>query len=180
MIPNLSTAQAAKLLDQYGPNKLPEEKLTSPLILFINQFKNLFSLMLAAAVILSFILGDAIDGILILIILILNSGLGFWQEYKASREIKALREYEPPKSRIIRDGKEQEILSENLVPGDIVILESGDKIPADGVLIHGFEVAANESSLTGESVPVGKSLNEDSRELFLGTWITAGKGKMRV
>src|SRR3989344_8793962 len=103
MIPNLSTAQAAKLLDQYGPNKLPEAKLPSPLIIFLNQFKNLFSLMLVAAVILSFILGDAIDGILILIILILNSGLGFWQEYKVSREINLLRNFEPPRSRVIRD-----------------------------------------------------------------------------
>ena len=176
----LTAGEAHRLLSVHGLNKLPEAKLLSPLIIFLNQFKNLFSLMLAAAVILSFILGDAIDGILILIILILNSGLGFWQEYKASREIKALREYEPPKSRVIRDGKEQEILSETLVPGDIVILEAGDKIPADGILIHGFEVTANESSLTGESVPVGKSLNENSSELFLGTWITAGKGKMRV
>ncbi len=180
MVPNLSTAQAAKLLDQYGPNKLPEEKLTSPLILFINQFKNLFSLMLVAAVILSFILGNAIDGILILIILILNSGLGFWQEYKASREIKALKNYEPPKSRVIRDGKEQEILSENLVPGDIVVLGAGDKIPADGIITDGYELSVNESSLTGESIPVIKSTHNKNKDVYLGTWIISGGGEIKI
>src|SRR3989344_4068484 len=103
MIKSLSSIEAERLLKIHGLNKLPEAKLPSPLIIFLNQFKNLFSLMLVAAVILSFILGDAIDGILILIILILNSGLGFWQEYKVSREINLLRNFEPPRSRVIRD-----------------------------------------------------------------------------
>lgn len=136
--------------------------------------------MLIAAVAISFLLGDVLDGSLILVILVLNSGLGFWQEYKASREIKALKNYEPPKSRVIRDGKEQEILSENLVPGDIVILEAGDKIPADGVITDGYELSINESSLTGESVPVVKSHQSKNSNVYLGTWITSGKGKIKI
>lgn len=176
----LTAGEAHKLLSVHGLNKLPEAKLPSPLSILLNQFKNLFSLMLTAAVVISFFLGDVLDGSLILVILVLNSGLGFWQEYKASREIKALREYEPPKSRVIRDGKEQEILSENLVPGDIVVLSAGDKIPADGFITDGYELNINESSLTGESIPVIKSRQTENNEVFLGTWIISGEGKIKI
>lgn len=179
MIKSISSLEAERLLKIHGLNKLPDPKSSSLLTLLFAQFKNLFSTMLVVAVILSFAVGDFIDGYLILVILLLNAGLGFWQEYKASREISLLRNYEPPKSRVIRDGEEAEVLSETLVPGDIVILEAGNKIPADGILIEGYGVAVNESSLTGESVPAGKSA-KDNNELFLGTWITNGKGRMEV
>ncbi|MBI2621755.1 MAG: cation-transporting P-type ATPase [Candidatus Levybacteria bacterium] len=179
-IAGLTSAQYNKLFKEFGPNKLPEPKIPSPVSLLVDQFKNLFSAMLITAIVLSFIVGDSIDAFLILTILILNVGLSFWQEYKASREISLLRKYEPPESRVIRNAHEQEVLSESLVPGDIVILESGDKIPADGILIEAFGLFTNESSLTGESAPVGKSLREENRNLFLGTWITNGNGKMRV
>src|SRR3989344_2142860 len=149
-ISSLSITQYNKLFAQFGPNKLPEPKIASPISLLLDQFKNLFSAMLITAITLSFMVGDMIDGLLILTILILNAGLSFWQEYKASREINLLKNYEPPKSRVIRDGHEQEVLSESLVPGDVVILEPGNKIPADGILIQGFEGFTNESSLTGE------------------------------
>src|SRR3989304_7906173 len=118
MVENLTSEEALRLLKNFGSNKLPEAKITPPLFLFLSQFKNFFSLMLVAATFLSFIAGDPIDGILIFIILILNSTLGFWQEYKASVEIRALRKFESPKSRVIRDNKEIEISSEMLVPGD--------------------------------------------------------------
>lgn len=177
---SLTTEQAKSLLRKIGPNKIPEKKQKSALTLFINQFKNIFSLMLVAAVGLSFAVGDLLDAFLILIILILNSLLGFWQEFKVNREIKALRNFEPPHSRVIRDGKEQEILSEKLVPGDIVIIEAGDKIPADGVLIEGYEIRVNESSLTGESTPVNKALSNNNNQLYLGTWLTNGEGKIEI
>ena len=176
----LSTTEYNKLLNEFGANKLPEPKTTPAISLFIDQFKNLFSVLLILAVVLSFLAGDKIDGTLILFILILNSSLSFWQEYKATREIKLLRNYEPPKSRVVRNGMESEALSESLVPGDIVILEAGDKIPADGVLLHGYEFAVNESALTGEAVPVSKSASEKNNEIYLGTWVTGGKGRMRV
>ncbi len=180
MIKPISSIEAERLLKIHGLNKLPDTKIASPISLLIAQFKNLFSVLLITAVFLSFMVSDLIDGYLILVILLLNAGLGFWQEYKASREINLLRSYEPPKSRVIRDGLEAEVLSEMLVPGDIVILEAGDKIPADGKLIEGYELAVNESSLTGESIPVGKSISEESNKLFLGTWATNGKGKMQI
>src|SRR3989344_7137871 len=92
----ITSSQHNELLKEFGPNKLPEPKIDSPLVLLINQFKNLFTALLIAAVIISFAFGDLIDGSLILIILLLNAGLSFWQEYKASKEISMLRNYEPP------------------------------------------------------------------------------------
>src|SRR3989338_8575453 len=136
MVEGLTTAQAHALLQKFGPNKIPEKKEKSAFSLFISQFKNIFSLMLIAAVALSFLVGDRLDGFLILIILILNAFLSFWQEFKATREIQALDNFEPPHSRAVRDGKEFEILSADLVPGDVVVIGAGDKIPADGKLIE--------------------------------------------
>ena len=180
MVEGLTTAQAHALLQKFGPNKIPEKKEKSAFSLFISQFKNIFSLMLIAAVALSFLVGDRLDGFLILIILILNAFLSFWQEFKATREIQALANFEPPHSRAVRDGKEFEILSADLVPGDVVVIGAGDKIPADGKLIEGFEVKVNESSLTGESTPVAKSVNGKNNELFLGTWVVEGEGKIEI
>lgn len=180
MIKGLSSSDARELLTKFGQNKIAEAKPTSPFLLFVNQFKNLFSVMLLAAVILSILVNDILDGILIFIILILNTSLGFWQEYKASREIRSLKSFESPKSRVIRDGFEQEILSEDLVPGDIVVLEAGSKIPADGVLIEGFGISVNESSLTGESNPVSKSTDHEENYLLLGTWVVSGKCQMEI
>ncbi len=178
-IKSLTSEEHKKLLSEFGLNKLPEKKTKSSFRLFLNQFQNLFSFMLIIAASLSFLVGDFIDGYLILIILTLNAGLGFWQEYKASHELRLLKNYEPPMSRVIRNGIEEEIPSETLVPGDVVILEAGGKIPADGKLIEGYEVAANESALTGESIPVGKNILENNM-LFLGTWMANGTGKMQV
>ncbi len=176
----LTTQQAQDLLQKFGPNKIPAEKQKSALSLLASQFKNIFSLMLSAAVVLSFVIGDALDAFLILIILVLNGFLGFWQEYKATREISALRSLESPQSRVVRDGKEIEIPSNKLVPGDIVIISAGDKIPADATLIEGYEIRVNESSLTGESNPVNKSVNSKNNEVFLGTWLTNGEGKIKI
>jgi len=180
MAQGLSSEQAIQLLKKFGPNKIPEKKQQSVLSLLISQFKNIFSLMLSAAVVLSFLIGDALDAFLILIILILNGFLGFWQEYKTSREISALRSLESPQSRVIRDGKEDEIPSSQLVPGDVVIISAGDKIPADATLIEGYGVRVNESSLTGESIPVNKSADGKNNGLFLGTWLTNGDGKIKI
>ncbi|MBI4097594.1 MAG: cation-transporting P-type ATPase [Candidatus Levybacteria bacterium] len=176
----LSYSDYKKLLSEFGQNVLPVPKTAPAITLLLSQFKNLFSVLLVAAILISVTVGDLIDGYLILVILLLNAGLGFWQEYKASREINLLRRYEPPKSRVVREGVEEEVLSETLVPGDIVILEAGDKIPADGILLEGYEIDVNESTLTGESVPVGKTTSENENKLFLGTWVTSGNGKMQI
>lgn len=173
----LTTAEAGKLLELFGPNELPSKKGFNALALFISQFKSILVYILAIAIILSFTVGDALDGSLILAILLLNIGLGFWQEYKASKELEALRRLEVLNSRILRDGKEIKISASQIVPGDIVILEPGDKIPADGKVLHTLSLMVNESSLTGESLPVVKSVNHD---LYFGTTVVSGRGKFLI
>lgn len=176
----LTTVQAKAALEKYGPNLLPQKAGQSSLKIFLNQFKNPFSVVLAGAIGLSFFIGDRIDGFLITGILLLNTILGFWQEYKASRELEALRNLEVLYARVLRDGKEVEILSSQIVPEDIVILEAGDKIPADGFVLESFVLQINESILTGESLPVIKTTKEAENELFLGTNVVSGRGKYQV
>ena len=176
----LTSHQAKEYLNTYGPNQLPEKSTVNSLRLFTNQFKNMFSVILFFATLLSFLIGDHIDGYLIGTILLLNTILGFWQEYKASKELEALRKLEVATSRVIRDGVEIEISSKELVPGDIVLLENGDKIPADGVILETYDISVNESSLTGESLPVVKSTDKKDSSVYFGTTVASGRGKMQV
>ncbi len=176
----LTRVEARSALKKYGPNLLPARGGESSLKIFINQFKNPFTFILAFAAILSFSIGDQIDGLLIAGILLLNTILGFWQEFKASKELEALRNLEVLTSRVIRDGKEIEIPASEIVPQDVVILEAGDKIPADGALIESFSLQVNESSLTGESLPVIKTTHKEENQLFLGTTVVSGRGKYVV
>ena len=176
----LTTQEARDLFQKFGPNELPEKTSSTKLKLLVNQFKNFLSLILLAAAVLSFIVGDRLDAYLITLILFLNSGLGFYQEYKASKELEALRKLEVSVSRVIRDGKEIEIPSKDLVPGDLIVLESGDKVPADGIILEAAALSVNESSLTGESLPVMKSLDEDDNQVYFGTIISSGKAKVKI
>ena len=180
MISGLTSEEAGKKLAEFGLNQLPDRSKTSALKLLFNQFKNFLTLILVVAMVISFLLGDSIDGFLILVVLVLNGALGFWQEYKASKELEALRKMEVSTSRVLRDGVEIKISSFNLVPGDVVLLESGDKIPADGNLIETYSFSVNESALTGESLPVLKSTKSGENAVFFGTVITAGRAKMQV
>ena len=180
MISGLTSEEVAKKLAEFGLNQLPDRSKTSALKLLFNQFKNFLTLILVVAMVISFLLGDSIDGFLILVVLVLNGALGFWQEYKASKELEALRKMEVSTSRVLRDGVEIKIPSFNLVPGDVVLLESGDKIPADGNLIETYSLSVNESALTGESLPVLKSTKSGENAVFFGTVITAGRAKMQV
>lgn len=176
----LTTTQAHTLQQQFGPNALPSKQNTSALILFIAQFKNLLTLLLITAAVISFISGDTIDGVLILMIVLLNSGLGFFQEYKASRELEALKQSESTSSRVLRDGQELQIPSDELVPGDLVIVEAGVNLPADGTLVEAHNFSVNESSLTGESMPVYKTTNPQESAVYFGTSIVSGRAKFLV
>lgn len=177
----LTTTEAREALAKYGPNLLKQKGNLSALKILLNQLKNPFSVVLALAVGLSVVVGDVIDGILIGAILVLNAILGFWQEFKASKELEALRSFEVLYSRVIRDGKEVEIPSSEIVPGDLVILEAGDKIPADGQLLESFSLQVNESSLTGESLPIIKSIKSSQEsEVFFGTTVVTGRAKFKV
>lgn len=176
----LSEAEAKFKLKEVGLNQLPSKKTYSVIKLLTSQFKNFLVWLLIFAIILSFLVGHTVDGILILVILVLNIGLGFWQEFKASKELEALRKLEVAYARVYRDGKQVEIPSYEIVPGDWVVLEAGDRIPADGRLIESFEMNVNESALTGESLPVVKTDKREENELFFGTNVTSGRGVMEV
>lgn len=175
-----TTLEAQNLLQKYGLNLLPDKNNAPAIKLLLSQFKNAFSIVLIIALSSSFIVGDPLDGVLILLILVLNTILGFWQEYKASKELEALRKFEVQLSRVIRDGKEVEIPSSQIVPGDVVILESGDKIPADGKIIESFTLSVNESILTGESLPVVKTKKSEENSIFFGTIVVSGRAKYEV
>ena len=142
----------------YGPNKLKEFKRRSTLRMLLDQFTDFMVLVLIAAAVLAGFLGEPEDTIAIVVILALNAILGFTQEYRAQRAMAALKALAEPQAHVRRNGQAQSISAESLVPGDIVLLEDGNAIPADLRLIKAKELRIDESTLTGESVPVDKSV----------------------
>lgn len=176
----LTSYQAKEALIKYGPNQLPSKQETSALKVLVRQFQNPLSFLLLGAIVLSFVIGDHLDGFLIGAILLLNTFLGFWQEYKASRELEALRKLEVEYSRVERNGKQIEVAAAEIVPGDIVILESGDRIPADGQVLESYALEVNESILTGESLPVKKTTKKQENLVFFATTVASGRAKIGV
>ncbi|MFC1728284.1 calcium-transporting P-type ATPase, PMR1-type [Nanoarchaeota archaeon] len=185
----LTTQEAEKRLKIVGPNEIKEGKRISPLKIFIDQFKSPIVFILVAAIVISLIVGEYIDSVVVGVILLLNAILGFVQEYKAEKSIEALKKMASLKAIVLRDGKHQEVDATNLVPGDIVLLEEGEKIPADCRLIEEIGLHAQEASLTGESIPVTKHIKvlkkgtpvaDRNNCVFSSTIITAGKGKAVV
>ena len=173
----LSTEQVNQLLEQFGQNVLLEGKKKTFLEKFIEQFNNFLTLLLIGAAGLSFIIGEPVDGVLIFAIVILNALFGIYQEAKAEESIAALKKISVAKIRVMRNGIEQEITSNMVVPGDICIVEEGVKISADGVLLECMNIEFNESVLTGESLPVPKQKND---EVFSGTIVSKGRGVIRI
>jgi Ca2+-transporting ATPase len=185
----LSTGEAARRLARYGPNTLREVKPQSSWAIFINQFRNLIVYFLVAAALLSFFLHDNVEGLAIVAVILINASIGFVTELKGVRSIEALRKLGIVNSRVRRNGVVSEIPAQDLVPGDIIILEGGDIITADLRILSASKLQADESSLTGESVPVSKSsdvlpekalLAERSNMLFKGTAVTRGSGEAVV
>jgi len=177
----LSDKQAQKLLTQFGYNEIAGRPRQTPFSILLSQFTSVLVVLLIIASVASLFLGDLLDGIFILLIVILNGILGFIQEYKAEKTIVALKLMTVASVRVIRGGVEQKIDSKLLVPGDVIILEEGDKIPADCRLFESLHLEANEASLTGESFPVEKNtVEEDKKQIFLGTIIAKGRGKAEV
>ncbi|MCX6565301.1 MAG: cation-translocating P-type ATPase [Candidatus Aminicenantes bacterium] len=187
----LSPAAAVDRRVQYGPNQLREQKGRTPLRIFLEQFADFMIWVLIGAALVSGFLKEWVDAAAIVAIVILNAILGFIQEHRAERSLQALRKLAAPFSKVIRDGNKSSIPSADLVPGDIVELEAGDYVPADGRLIqHTANFAVLEASLTGESTPVAKTqaaLNEGDVPLadranmvYLGTSIVSGKGRALI
>lgn len=153
----LSSNDVSTRVKRYGPNVTAQETKASAIKIFIEQFKNIIILILIGAAVISYFSGDkiiefyVITGIVAFIIL-----LSFFEEYKATKDMEALRKLTPKKAKAIRDGKKQEIDGETLVPGDIIVLSRGDIVPADARIIHSSNLQVDESALTGESVAVSK------------------------
>lgn len=153
----LTQAEAARRLKKYGPNKLEKKSNVSPIKIFISQFNDFIVWVLIVATIISGFMGEKADAITILIIIVMNAILGFIQEYKTEKSLEALKELAAPTAKVIRNGIMKVINAEELVVGDLLILESGDRIPADCMLLEDSSFMVDESLLTGESVGVEKS-----------------------
>lgn len=176
-IDGLSSQEAAEKFSQFGPNTIAVAAKKTTLAIFLSQFTSVLVALLLIASFISFALKDAVDGIFILLIIILNGILGFLQEYRAERALAKLTLLAISKTVVIRDGVEQEIDSTLLVPGDVFKIEEGDKIPADATLLQAINLEVNEASLTGESLPVFKKENEEEHNrIFLGTIVVRGRG----
>lgn len=177
----LSDKQAQKLLAQFGYNEIVGKPGQTPFQILLSQFTSVLVVLLIIASIASLFLRDLLDGIFILLIVILNGVLGFIQEYRAEKTIQALKRMTVSTVRVIRGGVEQKIDSKLLVPDDVIILEEGDKIPADSKLLESMHLEVNEASLTGESMPVEKNVHdEDKRLIYLGTIVSKGRTKALV
>jgi magnesium-transporting ATPase (P-type) len=180
----LDAAEAAKRLDTYGPNRLPQGKKKGPLARFLAQFNNVLIYVLLAAGFIKLMLSLWLDASIIFAVVILNSLLGFVQEGRAEKALDSLRNMLSAEARVLRGGTVRLIPAEELIPGDIVLLESGDKIPADLRLVDAKNLRTEEAALTGESVPAEKSTTPVSAKAtvgdrenmaFSGTMVVSGR-----
>lgn len=185
----LSSAEAAERLKRDGLNTLAKEKKARPLKIFLGQFRDIMIMILLAATVVSFFLGEIYDAVTIIIIVLLNAVLGFAQEYKTEKTLIALKSMTAPSAKCYRDGALQNIPAAELVCGDIIRLEAGDKVPADAVILEAKGVLAEESILTGESAAVSKAVGNTADEdnsigksniLYSGTVITKGAAEAKV
>ncbi len=186
----LNAEQAARRLEEYGPNQLAEGKKKSPLMIFAEQFKDLLVVILVAAAIISMISGNMESTIVIFAVLIMNAVLGTVQYLKAEKSLESLKAMSAPAAKVLRDGVRMEVAGPKVVPGDIVYLEAGDLVVADGRLIECYSLKVNESSLTGESeavektaeaLPGGKTaLGDQKNMVFSGSLVTSGRAVMVV
>ncbi len=185
----LSQAEASLRLKKYGLNELKEKKENKALKILISQINSFVVYILFAAVVISLVVEEYLDATVVASILVLNTFLGFIQEYRAEKSIEALKKLETRNVPVIRNNEQISIDSKELVPGDILLLEEGAKIPADSYLIEAYELEVDESILTGESVPVKKEIlviekdsqvSERKNMVFSSTTITRGRGKAIV
>ena len=152
----LSSEEAEKRLEKYGENELKEKEKISVLRLFLSQFKSILIFILVIALLSRLCSGKLLDAAVIIFTVFLAGVLSFVQEYRAEKAIELLKSLTSPEAFVIRDGVERKVPSQKLVPGDLILLQTGDRITADARIIKEFNLKVDESSLTGESVPVEK------------------------
>ena len=182
----LSQEEVQKRLVEFGPNELKKEKGTSPLKLFLEQFEDILIIILLIATGLSLLLQEYVDALVIVAIVVACAVLGFVEEFRSEKALEALKKMTAPTAMVLRDGKEVKIQTSEIVPGDIILLYTGDKIPADSRLIETFNLKVDEAPLTGESSPVNKDVAVTAEEcpvndrrdmVFTGTVVVYGRGK---
>jgi len=198
----LSEEEASRRIKKYGYNELVEKKRVTPIQIFLDQFKDIFVIMLLIAILLSIFIGwykstsvagtnggfldEYVDAVTIGAIVALNAVVGFVQEYRSEKAIEAMKKLAAPRARVLREGKEKFIPAREVVPGDIILLDAGDRIPADARLLETVELKIEEAVLTGESTPVNKTISvvdektpvtERKNMVFMGTYVTYGRGK---
>ncbi|MFP3984402.1 MAG: cation-translocating P-type ATPase [Candidatus Bathyarchaeia archaeon] len=191
----LTSAEAEKRLAKYGANELAEEKRITKLALLLSQLKNPLVGVLVAAALISFLVGKTIDTMVVTIVIVFNTTIGFFQEYRAEVALQALKSMAAPEAEVIRDCPERgtcvemRVKAREIVPGDLVLLDTGDKVPADARIFEAANLEVDESMLTGESTPVRKTVDTLDKDLsvadrknmvFSGTIITRGRGKAIV
>ena len=183
----LSAAKAAERMARYGPNALREKRRRSPWRMLLDQFTDFMIIILIGAAVISGIVGDVQDTIAIIVIVILNAVIGFIQEYRAERAMAALKRLSEASARVLRDGQVETVNASELVPGDVVLLETGNVVPADFRLVEAAQLRIDESALTGESVAVEKQihplsvvdapLGDKTCLAYKGTIVTYGRGR---
>lgn len=180
----LSHADAQHRLRQYGKNEISRRKKANPWLILFHQFTSPLILILIVAAVLSLVMGylpgqepHFADSILIMAIVLLSGLFGFFQDYRAEKTIEALQEMTTPQAHVIRDGIEQEVPANEIVPGDLLLVEAGDIVAADGEILEGFQLEVDESILTGESIAVHKNTED---EVYMNTPVTSGHAKVLV
>lgn len=186
----LSTSEARNRLQQYGPNQLKHSRGRSAFSILIAQFASLIVGLLVAATVVAFLLGEYVEAGAILVVILLNALIGFFTEWKAELTLSALEKQTVPSAKVIRDGRQQEVPALELVPGDVVLLAAGDRVPADGRVLECARLLVEEAALTGESVaseknttPGGDSatpVGDRHNMVYMGTAVTDGRGRLVV
>lgn len=181
----LSADEAARRLEEEGPNELRKHEQRSVWSILVDQFKSLIIGLLVAAALVAFLVGDVLEGWAVVVVILITTAIGFFTEWRAVRSMEALRELGHMEARVRRDGQTQVVPAEDLVPGDIVVVEGGDVVTADVRVLESSKLQADESALTGESVPVDKHedpvapedpLAERTSMFYKGTAVTRGSG----
>ncbi|RPD38126.1 cation-translocating P-type ATPase [Chitinophaga barathri] len=183
----LSTDEARKRLEEHGPNEISSGRRISPLMILLHQFKSPVVYLLLLAMGLSMFFKEWLDAVAIAVVILLNAVIGFIMEFQAERSMEALQKMTSQTARVLRDGRVQEIPSGEIVPGDIMLLDAGDMVQADGRILESMDLQSDESALTGESLPVDKlpgelavdtQLAERTNMVYKGTFIRNGNGKV--
>lgn len=185
----LTTKQAEELLDELGENRLEGKKKIGRLKIFLGQFKDLMVIILLISTALSIMFGEVMEAMIIIIIVLLNALLGYFQEYRTEKTMEALATISAPTAEVLRDGRQTTVPAAEVVPGDVLVLKAGDRIAADGVALQCSSLYCDEAFITGESEPVEKTpykevaaggRNGESCTVYMGSTVTKGSGRVQV